>query len=175
MRTWQERAQKGERVHFLGFLRFISSKAGGGRGSEALSRDSGASRLRLLPCPSRTTAWRWGEADRERTKNPSRSGTRSPARPGRSAFGSPEDAPPRVVCDPSPLALLTPYSSFPGPARVPALNTPSSKCDGGGDSSWKPGLSPLPPRPVSGCPKPLGRKAARSLPGTLFPPAVWAP
>lgn len=159
----------------MGFLRFISSKSGGGRGSKALSRDICASRLRLLPCHSRTTAWRGGgggqRKDEEplplRHPQPRASGALRVRLPGgRSSLGCLQSQPPG---SPDSLFLL------PRPSPGPGFKYPSSKCDGGGDSSWKPGLSPLPRRPASGCPKPLGRKAAPSFPGTPFPPGVSAP
>lgn len=70
----------------------------------------------------------------------------SPVRLGRSALGSPG-----CLQSQPPVSL---YSLFlpPWPCPGPVFKYPSSNCDGGGDSSWKPGLSPLPLWPAPGCP-----------------------
>lgn len=112
-----------------------------------------------------------GEVDRERTKNPSRSGTRSPVRLGRSAFGSPEDAPRWVVCNPSPLAPLIPYSSFPGPARVPALNTPLQSVTAAATAAGNRGCPLFLGGPRRAAPSPLGGKQRRASPA---PPSLPA-
>lgn len=59
----------------------------------------------------------------------------------------------RLVCNPDRLSGFTPSSTSPGPAGVPVFKYPSSNCDGGGDSSWEPGLSPPPPWLSPVCPR----------------------
>ena len=110
-----------------------------------------------------------GEVDRERTKNPSRSG--SSVRLGRSAFSSLEDAPRRVVCNPSPPDPLIPYSSFPGPARVPALNTPLQSVTAAATAAGNRGCPLFLRGPRRVAPSPLGGKQRRASPA---PPSLPA-
>lgn len=154
------RAGTERRVHFFRSSPLISPKRGGGGVERSVqSFVSGRlwppSRLRPLPCHFRTSA---GE---EKVK---RKGQSIP-----SHLQRPQPHPSRALRIHLPSRRTSPgclqsqnhsrpsgfthSSSSPGRAWVPVFKYPSLNCDGGGDSSWKPGLSPLPPWPAPGCPR----------------------